>query len=168
MKRRSGISKRKQHHPAFKAKVALEALKGKATAAELASRFGVHPTMIHQWKRFFEGASGVFERGARKAPEIDEGQVKELHAKIGESGCRQRFCRTKAQALGREMSRGMIERGHPDLSVGKQCALAYAQGAGLVGIEQPSGRVLRRGAERGNPPLRIRRLHATELRLVFV
>ena len=64
--------------------MALEALKGKATAAELASRFGVHPTMIHQWKRFFEGASGVFERGARKAPEIDEAQVKELHAKIGE------------------------------------------------------------------------------------
>jgi transposase len=79
------MPKRKQHHPAFKAKVALEALKGEATAAELASRFGVHPTMIHQWKRaLLEGASGVFERGARKAPEIDEAQVKELHAKIGE------------------------------------------------------------------------------------
>ena len=79
------MSKRKQHHPAFKAKVALETLKGEATVAELASRFGVHPTMIHQWKRaLLEGASGVFERGARKSPEIDEGQVKELHAKIGE------------------------------------------------------------------------------------
>ena len=79
------MSKRKQHHPAFKAKVALEALKGEATAAELASRFGIHPTMIHQWKRaLLEGASGVFERGARKAPEIDEAQLKELHAKIGE------------------------------------------------------------------------------------
>jgi len=53
-------------------------------AAELASRFGGHPTMIHQWKRaLLEGASGVFERGGRKKPEIDEGQVKELHAKIG-------------------------------------------------------------------------------------
>jgi len=77
------MSKRKQHHPEFKAKVALEALKGEATAAELASRFGVHPTMIHQWKRaLLEGASGVFELSARKAPEIDEAQVKELHAKI--------------------------------------------------------------------------------------
>lgn len=77
------MSKRKQHHPEFKAKAALEALKGEATAAELASRFGVQPTMIHQWKRaLLEGAPGVFERSARKAPEIDEAQVKELHAKI--------------------------------------------------------------------------------------
>lgn len=79
------MSKRKQHAPEFKAKVALEALKGEETAAELASRFGVHPTMIHQWKRaLLEGASGVFERGGRKRPEIDEEQVKELHAKIGD------------------------------------------------------------------------------------
>jgi transposase len=69
----------------FKAKVALEALKGEETVSELASRFGVHPTMIHQWKRaLLEGASGVFERGGRKAPEVDEEQVKDLHAKIGE------------------------------------------------------------------------------------
>ena len=41
--------------------------------------------MIHSWKRApLEGASGVFERGGKKAPEIDEEQVKELHAKIGE------------------------------------------------------------------------------------
>ena len=80
------MSKRKQHAPEFKAKVALEALKGEETAAELASRFGVHPTMIHQWKRaLLEGTSGVFERGAKKtAPAVDEVQVKELHAKIGE------------------------------------------------------------------------------------
>ena len=45
------MSKRKQHHPEFKAKVALEALKGEETVSELASRFGVHPIMIHQWKR---------------------------------------------------------------------------------------------------------------------
>lgn len=79
------MSKRKQHSPEFKAKVALEALKGEQTVAELASRFGVHPTMIHTWKRaLLEGASGVFERGGKKAPEIDEEQVRELHAKIGE------------------------------------------------------------------------------------
>ena len=77
--------KRKQHTPEFKAKVALEALKGEQTVAELASRFGVHPTMIHSWRKaLLEGASGVFERGGKKAPEIDEEQVKELHAKIGE------------------------------------------------------------------------------------
>ncbi|WP_417271560.1 transposase [Celeribacter sp.] len=78
------MSKRKQHAPEFKAKVALEALKGGQTVAELASRLGVHPTIIHQWKRaLLEGASGVFVRGGRKAPEIDEEQVQALHAEIG-------------------------------------------------------------------------------------
>ena len=79
------MSKRKQHYPEFKAKVALEALKGEETVSELASGFRVHPTKIHQWKQTrLEGASGVFERGSRKAPEVDEEQVKDLHAKIGE------------------------------------------------------------------------------------
>lgn len=67
------MSKRKQHSPEFEAKVALEALKGEKTVSELASRFGVHPTMIHQWKRaLLEGASDVFERGGKRKPEIDE------------------------------------------------------------------------------------------------
>jgi len=79
------MSKRKQHAPEFKAKVALEALKGEETAAELAIRFGVHPTMVHQWKRaLLEGASGVFEHSGRKKPETDEEQVQKLHAKIAE------------------------------------------------------------------------------------
>jgi len=79
------MSKRKNHSPEFKAKVALEALKGEQTLAALASRFGVHPTMIHSWKpALIDGASGVFERDGRKASKIDEEKVKELNAKIGE------------------------------------------------------------------------------------
>jgi transposase len=94
------MSKRKQHAPEFKAKVALEALKGEETAAELASRFGVHPTMIHQWKRaLLEGASGVFERGGRKRLEVDEEQVKELHAKIGELAVANSFLERKLKPL---------------------------------------------------------------------
>ena len=63
----------------------MEALKGEQTVTELARRFGVHPTMIHQWKRaLLEDASGVFKRGGRKVPEVDEEQVKDLHVKIGE------------------------------------------------------------------------------------
>tara|TARA_R100000365_G_scaffold107_1_gene365 strand:+ start:167 stop:349 length:183 start_codon:yes stop_codon:yes gene_type:complete len=54
------MSKRKQPSPEFKVKVALEALKGEETVSELASRFGIYPTMIHQWKQdLLEGASGV-------------------------------------------------------------------------------------------------------------
>ena len=95
------MSKRKKHAPEFKAKVALEALKGEQTAAELASRFGVHPTMIHTWKKaLLEGASGVFERGGKKAPEIDEEQVKELHAKIGELAVANDFLARKLKPWG--------------------------------------------------------------------
>jgi transposase len=46
---------------------------------------GPHPTIIHAWKKaLLKGASGMFERGRKKVPEIDEEQMKELHAKIGE------------------------------------------------------------------------------------
>ena len=79
------MSKRKNQSPGFKAKVALAALKGERTVAELARQFGGHPTVIHSWKRaLLEGVSGVFERGGKKPPEIDEEQVEDLHAKIGE------------------------------------------------------------------------------------
>jgi len=95
------MSKRKQHAPAFKAKVALEAVKGEATVSELASRFGVHPTMIHQWKRaLLDGASDVFERGGKRPPEIDEARIKELHAKIGELAVANDFLSRKLKPWG--------------------------------------------------------------------
>ncbi|MCX7561931.1 IS3 family transposase [Sulfitobacter sp. F26204] len=117
------MSKRKQHHPEFKAKVALEALKGEETVSELASRFGVHPTMIHQWKQaLLEGASGVFERGGRKAPAVDEEQVKDLHAKIGELAVANDFLARKLKP-DRQVRRKMIETANADLSISKQCKL---------------------------------------------
>lgn len=81
------MSKRRNHDAAFKACVALEAVKGERTVSELAAAYGVHPTMIHQWKRsLLEGAAGIFERGGKIAAggEIGEDTVRELHAKIGE------------------------------------------------------------------------------------
>jgi transposase-like protein len=80
------MTKRKQHKPEFKARVALEALKGEQTVADLAGRFGVHPTMIHQWKKaLLDGAPALFQRGRIHAePEADGSRIKELHAKIGE------------------------------------------------------------------------------------
>lgn len=75
---------RRNHSPAFKAKVALAALKGDRTMSELATQFDVHPNQIKQWKdQLQEGISGVFDEGARarKEPEID---VRSLHAKIGQ------------------------------------------------------------------------------------
>ena len=80
------MPKRRNHDAAFKARVALEVLKGERTVSELASAYEIHPTMIHQWKKaLLEGAAGIFERGGKVAVvEIDEGTVRDLHAKIGE------------------------------------------------------------------------------------
>jgi len=79
------MSKRKNHKPAFKARVALEAIKGERTVAELASQYGVHPTQIHQWKKaLLDGAPEVFARGHRSVPEVDPERIRDLHAKIGE------------------------------------------------------------------------------------
>ena len=99
--------------------------------------------MIHPWKRaLLEGASGVFERGGCKKPEIDEEQVKELHAKLGELAVAN-FFGTKAEALGREVRRGMIEPDHPDLSIGQHgralVFLLHAQGRDRVKITHRSG-----------------------------
>ena len=76
--------KRKQYSAEFKAKVALAAIRNEETAAELASRYGVHPAMINTWKRaLLEGASDVFERGQRNKRDV-EAHVEELYKKIGE------------------------------------------------------------------------------------
>jgi transposase len=75
---------RRNHSPAFKAKVALAALKGEKTLADLAQQFDVHPNQITQWRsQLLEGAAGVFGSDGRGVVEepID---VKTLHAKIGE------------------------------------------------------------------------------------
>ena len=80
------MSRRRNHDAAFKARVALEAVKGERTVSELAAEYGVHPTMIHQWKKsLLDGAADIFERGSKKsAVEVDEETVRSLHAKIGE------------------------------------------------------------------------------------
>ena len=76
--------KRKQHTPAFKAQVALAALKGDKTVNELASHFGVHPTLIHGWKKhLLEGAGQLFSNGSRAASTNAEADKAELFEQIG-------------------------------------------------------------------------------------
>lgn len=77
------MAKRRNFPGAFKAKVALEALRGDRTIREIAARYQVHPNQVSTWKRLaIEGMSDVFARGG-KSEGPTESEVKELHAKIG-------------------------------------------------------------------------------------
>ena len=76
---------RRNHTASFKAKVALAAIKGDRTIAQLAEQFDVHPNQITSWKAQLErGAADVFGPGGGNGAEPPAIDVKSLHAKIGE------------------------------------------------------------------------------------
>jgi transposase len=91
---------RKSHTAAFKAQVALAAVKGDRTVNELASHFGVHPTMIHGWKKqLLSGAELVFASGS-KTPVASEEKSAELYEQIGRLKVELDWVKKKAAAFG--------------------------------------------------------------------
>ena len=87
---------RRNHSPAFKAKVAIAAVKGDMTVAELAKRFDLHPNLITQWKtQLLEHAAAAIDGGK---PSSEGPDIKELHAKIGQLALENDFLE---RALGR-------------------------------------------------------------------
>jgi len=92
-------TKRKRYSAEFKAKVALEAIKGEQTISELAGRYGLHPNMIANWKRqAIQNMAEIFSAKTERARAADEARIKELHAKIGQLTVERDFL---AKAFGR-------------------------------------------------------------------
>ena len=90
--------KRRNHSPAFKARVALEAVKGEQTLSELSARFEVHPTQIQQWKKqLIDGSQDIFGASEKERKQV-ESEAKDLHAKIGQLTMERDFL---SRALGR-------------------------------------------------------------------
>ena len=89
---------RRNHSPVLKAKVALAALTGGHTLAELAQKFDVHPNQITEWKRQLqEQAADVFDKGGKSEPSVD---LKALHAKIGQLTLENDFLETALTRVG--------------------------------------------------------------------
>lgn len=95
-------AKRKRHDPLFKARVALEALKGAKTVQQIASEFDVHPVQVSDWKKKLAQCAGsVFDTGkAQGAQEDFSAERTELHSKIGELTVQLDFVVKKSKQLG--------------------------------------------------------------------
>ena len=125
---------RRNHTAAFKAKVALAALKGEKTLLELAQQFDVHANQITQWKsQLLEGAAGVFGGDAKAEPAEAAIDVKTLHAKIGQLRLENDFLEgalTKARVAERKE---MIDRDH-ELPIKRQAEVLSISRAVLNGV----------------------------------
>ena len=92
--------KRKSHSAAFKAQVALAAMKGDKTVNELASLHGVHPTMIHAWKKqLVSNAEELFQTGARPSSAEHEALEAQLYEQIGRLKTELDWLKKKAASL---------------------------------------------------------------------
>ena len=121
---------RRNHTPAFKAKVALAAIKGEKTLAELAQQFDVHPNQITQWKaQLLDGAAGVFgaeaqRRGRRAGDGCEDAACQDRRADAGE-----RFFGRRARQSRPAERKAMIDRSH-DLPLSRQArALGISRGS---------------------------------------
>jgi len=93
--------KRKVHAAAFKAQVALAALKGDKTVNELAGQHAVHPTLIHAWKKqLLAGAEDLFSNGSKAAAEDHEALQAQLYEQIGRLKMELDWVKKKAARLG--------------------------------------------------------------------
>ncbi|MFB5617957.1 MAG: IS3 family transposase [Nitrosopumilus sp.] len=116
--------KRKKYTPAEKAKIALEAIRGELTLAQISSKYGVHSTQVNSWKkRALTHLPEAFSDSKKHATMAYENQISELYEKIGRLEVENDFFKKKSEIFSMDEKRTWIEPGHPLLSVRQQCAL---------------------------------------------
>lgn len=92
---------RRQHSSAFKAKVALEAVKGEKSIAQLSSEFGVHPNQIRQWKKqLLQELPGIFSKKRKRIEKDAEQLESELYRQIGQLKVELDWLKKKSELLG--------------------------------------------------------------------
>ena len=91
------MSSKNNHSPSFKAKVAAEAIKGELTVAEIAAKYGVHPTQIARWKKqALENLPGIFEGKILSSKNRDDVEKDELYKEIGKMKVKLDFLQTRS------------------------------------------------------------------------
>ncbi len=94
-------AKRKRHDPEFKARVALEAIKGIKTVQQIAADYEVHPVKVSEWKKKLSTQAGSVFQSGKEAPKEDfEAERETLHSKIGELTVKLDFVVKKSKQLG--------------------------------------------------------------------
>ena len=94
------MAMRKKHEPAIKARVALEAIKGEKTVAQIASEYGVHPTQVTQWKQeLIQRSAEVFAKPDNTMAMQHEEMTDKLHKTIGEITMENNWLKKKLRIL---------------------------------------------------------------------
>ncbi|MGB7719649.1 MAG: IS3 family transposase [Bryobacteraceae bacterium] len=129
---------RKQHSPQFKARVAMEAIRGEKTLSQLGSQFKVHPIQIAKWRKSaLEQLPELFVDGRTRKGRNEDADSDALYEEIGRLKMELDWLKKKVGACSIEDRRPLVERANPEISVRRQCELLGVNRSGLY--YEPAG-----------------------------